>query len=55
MSKRPPANTTGKLALAGKRKQESQILGREQRERDRRDLLSLVGILHLLLPAGPKQ
>ena len=43
MSKRPPANTTGKLALAGKRKQESQILGREQRERDRRDLISLVG------------
>jgi hypothetical protein len=29
MSKRPPANTTGKLALAGKRKQESQIFGRE--------------------------
>ena len=43
MSKRPPAKTTGKLALAGKRKQERQILGREQRERDRRDLLSLVG------------
>ncbi len=45
MSKRPPAKTTGKLALAGKRKQEHQILGREQRERDRRDLLllSLVG------------
>ena len=44
MSKRPPmANTTGKLALAGKRKQARQILDREHRERNRRDLLSLVG------------
>ena len=43
MSKRPPANTTGKLALAGKLKQARQILDREQRELDRRDLLSLVG------------
>jgi hypothetical protein len=44
MSKRPPmANTTGKLALAGKRKQARQILDRKHRERNRRDLLSLVG------------
>jgi hypothetical protein len=40
MSKRPPL---GKLALAGKRNHERQLLDREQRERDRRDLLSLVG------------
>jgi hypothetical protein len=43
VSKRPPANTTGKLALAGKLKQARQTLDREQRELDRRDLLSLVG------------
>ncbi len=45
LSKRPPVNTntTGKLALAGKRKQVRQILDREQRERDRRDLLSSEG------------
>ncbi len=43
MSKSPPANTTGKLALACKCKQARQILDREQRKRDRRDLLSLVG------------
>ena len=43
MSKRPPANTTGKLALAGKHKQAHQILDREQRECNRRDLLTLVG------------
>ena len=40
MSKRPPL---GKLALAGKRNRERQLLDRERRERDRRDLLSLVG------------
>jgi hypothetical protein len=41
MSKRPPL---GKLALAaGKRSRARQLLDREQRERDRRDLLSLVG------------
>ena len=40
MSKRPPL---GKLAQAGKRSRERQLLEREQRERDRRDLLSLVG------------
>jgi len=40
MSKRPPL---GKLALAGKHNRERQLLDREQRERDRRDLLSLVG------------
>ena len=40
MSKRPPL---GKLALAGKRNHERQLLDREQRECDRRDLLSLVG------------
>ena len=38
MSKRPPL---GKLALAGKRSRARQLLDREQRERDRRDLLSL--------------
>jgi hypothetical protein len=43
MSKRPPLGTTGKLALAGKRSCVRQLLEREQRERDRRDLLSLVG------------
>ena len=40
MSKRPPL---GKLALAGKRNRARQLLDREQRERDRRDLLSFVG------------
>jgi hypothetical protein len=43
MSKRPPLCTPGKLALAGKRNRACQLLDREQRERDRRDLLSLVG------------
>ena len=42
MSKRPPLGTTGKLALAGKRNHARQLLDRKQRERDRRDLLSLV-------------
>jgi hypothetical protein len=32
MSKKPSANTTGKLVLAGKPKQAHQILDREQRE-----------------------
>ena len=40
MSKRPPL---GKLAQAGKRNRERQLLDRELRERDRRDLLSSVG------------
>ena len=39
MSKRPPLGTTGKLALAGKRNRARQLLDREQREHDRRDLL----------------
>jgi hypothetical protein len=44
MSKRQPLGTTGKLALAaGKRSRARQLLDREQRKRDRRDLLSLVG------------
>ena len=43
MSKRPPLGTTGKLALAGNRNRARQLLDREQRERDLRDLLSLVG------------
>ena len=43
MSKRPPLGTTGKLALAGKRSRARQLLDREQCERNRRDLLSLVG------------
>ena len=44
MLKRPPLGTTGKLALApGKCSHAHQLLDREQRERDRRDLLSLVG------------
>ncbi len=38
MSKRPPLCTTGKIALAGKRNCERQLLDRKQRERDRRDL-----------------
>jgi len=42
MSKRPPLGTSGKLALAGKRKLVRQLLDREQRERNRRGLLSLV-------------
>jgi hypothetical protein len=42
MSKRPPLGTSGKLALAGKRKLVRQLLDREQRECDRRGLLSLV-------------
>ena len=42
MSKRPPLGTTGKLVLAGKRSRARQLLERKQRERDRRDLLSLV-------------
>ena len=42
MSKRQPLGTTGKLALAaGKRSRARQLLDREQRKRDRRDLLSL--------------
>jgi len=40
MSKRPPL---GKLLLASKRGRVCQLLDREQRERDRRDLLSSVG------------
>ena len=40
MSKRPPL---GKLSLASKRGRARQLLDREQRERDRRDLLSSVG------------
>jgi hypothetical protein len=40
MSKRPPL---GKLAQAGKRNRERQLLDRERREHDRRDLLSSVG------------
>jgi hypothetical protein len=43
MSKRPPLGTTGTLALAGKHSRERLLLDREQREHDRRDLLSLVG------------
>ena len=42
MSKRPTLGTSGKLALAGKRKLARQLLDREQRECDRRGLLSLV-------------
>ena len=44
MSKRLPLGTTDKLALAGgKRSCARQLLDRKQRERDRRDMLSLVG------------
>jgi len=44
MSKRPSLGTTGKLALApGKCSHAHQLLDSEQRERDHRDLLSLVG------------
>jgi hypothetical protein len=43
MLKRPPLGTTGKLELAGKPNRAHQLLDREQRERNRRDLLSLVG------------
>ena len=53
MSKRPPANSTGKLALAGKRKQAHQILDCKQRERDSRALLSLVG-KNSSVASGPK-
>ena len=55
MSKRPPANTTGKLALADKRKKARQIFDREQWEHDRRDLLSLVGkSSSFAVASGPK-
>jgi len=56
MSKRPPL---GKLGLAGKRSRERQLLDREQRERNRRDLkkklLSFERILdqHHRRRAGP--
>jgi hypothetical protein len=43
MSKRLPLGTTGTLVLAGKRNRAHQLLDREQCERNRRDLLSLVG------------
>jgi hypothetical protein len=43
MPKRPPLGTTGKLALVGKRNRARQLLDREQRQHDRRDLLSLIG------------
>ncbi len=43
MLKRPPLGTTGKLALAGKRNRARQLLDREQHQRNRRDLLSLIG------------
>ena len=43
MLKRPPLGTTGKLALAGKHNRACQLLDRKQCERNRRDLLSLVG------------
>jgi hypothetical protein len=42
MSKRPPLGTSGKPALAGKRKLARQLLDHEQRECDHRGLLSLV-------------
>jgi len=45
MLKRPPL---GKLSLASKRGRAHQLLDREQRERDRRDLLSSVGKNSLL-------
>jgi len=35
--------TSGKLALAGKRKHTRQLLESEQRQHNRRDLLSLLG------------
>ena len=41
--KERPCQRTGKLVLAGKRKQAHQILDRKQRERNHRDLLFLVG------------
>jgi hypothetical protein len=43
MSKRPPLGTTGKLALAGNHNPARQLLDCEQRQCDRRDLLSLIG------------
>jgi hypothetical protein len=46
MSKRPPLGTSGKLALAGKHKLARQLLDHEQRERNRRGLLSLVTGCH---------
>ncbi len=42
MLNRPPLGTSGKLALAGKRKLARQLLDHEQRERDCRGLLYLV-------------
>ncbi len=43
VSKRPPLGTTGKLALAGKCNRARQLLDCKQRQRDCRDLLSLIG------------
>ena len=43
MSKMPPMATSGKLANASKRKHARQVLESEQRQRDRRELLSSIG------------
>ena len=43
MSKMPPMVTTGKLANASKRKHAHQVLESEQRQLDRRELLSSIG------------
>ena len=47
MSKRPPL---GKLGLAGKRIRERQLLDREQRERDHRDLKKKPSYLTSIVP-----
>ena len=44
MSKRPPLGTSGKLALAGKRKLARYLLDHEKQECDCRGLLSLVDV-----------
>ena len=43
MSKMPPMVTNGKLANASKRKHAHQVLESEQRQLDRRELLSSIG------------
>jgi hypothetical protein len=43
MSKMPPMATSGKLANSSKRKHARQVLKSEQRQRDHRELVSLIG------------
>ena len=53
MSKMPPMATSGKLVHAGKRKHACQVLKSEQRQHDRRDLLSSLGKNSALAVVAP--